>query len=384
MEGIQSATNLPLVVSFSFDMGTRTMMGLSPTDAVAAVVPLGIAAVGTNCGRSLADADLVVGEILAAAGDVPVWVKPNAGVPKIVGADVVFEAGPEMLAEHVAGVRRAGRADRRWVLRVDARARRGHRARHSAATSRVSSPRSSGVLLHVTSLPSGRLDEDAYDFVDWLVEAGQSWWQLLPLHIPDALGSPYSSRSAFAGFEGLLSPPRLGPLRRRRGRRRRTAGRLARGVGAFRRRGRAARADAVPARVARAEGVRQRTRDQTDRRHPALRRRRLVRRRHPSARSSTARSSQALRRRRITPRASAGGCRSSTGRRTRRRVRVVAGAARARARAVRPVADRPLPGARQVLGAAARRARPVATARGARDRASRSSTPPASGWAACR
>jgi 5-methyltetrahydrofolate--homocysteine methyltransferase len=101
VEGIQSATDLPLVVSFSFDMGTRTMMGLSPTDAVAAVVPMGIAAVGTNCGRSLADADLVVGEILAAAGDVPVWVKPNAGVPQIIGANVVYEAGPEMLAEHV-------------------------------------------------------------------------------------------------------------------------------------------------------------------------------------------------------------------------------------------------------------------------------------------
>ena len=103
VEGIQSVTDLPLVVSFSFDMGTRTMMGLSPTDAVAAVVPLGIAAVGTNCGRSLEDADLVVTEILAAAGDVPVWVKPNAGVPQIVGAEVVYEAGPEMLAEHVAG-----------------------------------------------------------------------------------------------------------------------------------------------------------------------------------------------------------------------------------------------------------------------------------------
>ena len=102
VEGVQSVTDLPLVVSFSFDMGTRTMMGLSPTDAVAAVVPLGIAAVGTNCGRSLADADLVVTEILGAAGDTPVWVKPNAGVPKIVGAEVVYEAGPEMLAEHVA------------------------------------------------------------------------------------------------------------------------------------------------------------------------------------------------------------------------------------------------------------------------------------------
>lgn len=61
------------------------------------------------------------------------------------------------------------------------------------------------MLLHITSLPSGRLDEEAYRFVDWLVAAGQSWWQLLPVHIPDRLGSPYASRSAFAGHEGLLA-----------------------------------------------------------------------------------------------------------------------------------------------------------------------------------
>jgi 5-methyltetrahydrofolate--homocysteine methyltransferase len=102
VEGIQSASSLPLVVTFSFDMGTRTMMGLSPTDAISTIVPLGVAAVGANCGRSLADADLVVEEVLAAAGDVPVWVKPNAGVPKVVGSEVVYEAGPDMLAEHVA------------------------------------------------------------------------------------------------------------------------------------------------------------------------------------------------------------------------------------------------------------------------------------------
>ncbi len=67
--------------------------------------------------------------------------------------------------------------------------------------------RESGVLLHVSSLPSGRIDDEAYRFVDWLVAAGQSWWQLLPLHPPDALASPYASRSAFAGYEGLLALP---------------------------------------------------------------------------------------------------------------------------------------------------------------------------------
>jgi 4-alpha-glucanotransferase len=68
-------------------------------------------------------------------------------------------------------------------------------------------PRSSGVLLHLTSLPGGRLGLEAYDFVDWLEAAGQSWWQVLPLGPPDAFGSPYTSSSAFATWRGLLADP---------------------------------------------------------------------------------------------------------------------------------------------------------------------------------
>jgi 4-alpha-glucanotransferase len=67
--------------------------------------------------------------------------------------------------------------------------------------------RSSGVLLHPTSLPGGRFGDDAYRFVEWLAGAGQSWWQVLPLGPPDEYGSPYRSRSAFAGWTGLLAKP---------------------------------------------------------------------------------------------------------------------------------------------------------------------------------
>ena len=69
------------------------------------------------------------------------------------------------------------------------------------------SKRSSGVLLHPTSLPGGRLGEDAYRFVDWLAAASQSWWQILPLGPPDEYGSPYRSASAFACWPGLLAEP---------------------------------------------------------------------------------------------------------------------------------------------------------------------------------
>ncbi len=101
IKGAQSATALPLVASFSFDQGTHTMMGLSPSDVVAAVKPLGVAALGANCGRSLEHTDTIVTELLAADSGIPLWIKPNAGVPRIVGDAVVYQADPETLARHV-------------------------------------------------------------------------------------------------------------------------------------------------------------------------------------------------------------------------------------------------------------------------------------------
>jgi 4-alpha-glucanotransferase len=67
--------------------------------------------------------------------------------------------------------------------------------------------RSSGVQLHLTSLPGGRLGPEARKFVDWLAEAGQSWWQMLPLGPPDRYGSPYKASSAFAAWHGFLENP---------------------------------------------------------------------------------------------------------------------------------------------------------------------------------
>ncbi len=74
-------------------------------------------------------------------------------------------------------------------------------------------PRRSGVVLHPTSLPGpfgiGDLGEQAYRFVDWLAQGGQSYWQVLPL-CPTGYGdSPYQGLSAFAGNPMLLSPELL-------------------------------------------------------------------------------------------------------------------------------------------------------------------------------
>src|SRR3954470_8747333 len=67
--------------------------------------------------------------------------------------------------------------------------------------------RTSGVQLHPTSLPSGRLGPDAYAWIDWLAAAGQTWWQMLPLGPPDEHDSPYKSASAFAASPRLLGSP---------------------------------------------------------------------------------------------------------------------------------------------------------------------------------
>jgi 4-alpha-glucanotransferase len=74
-------------------------------------------------------------------------------------------------------------------------------------------PRSSGILLHPTSLPGrfgiGDFGEEAYKFVDFLADSGQSLWQILPLG-PTGFGdSPYQCFSAFAGKTTLISPERL-------------------------------------------------------------------------------------------------------------------------------------------------------------------------------
>lgn len=69
--------------------------------------------------------------------------------------------------------------------------------------------RSSGILLHISSLPSkygiGCFSEAAYNFADWLSDAGQSYWQILPLGPTSYGDSPYQSFSSFAGNPYFIS-----------------------------------------------------------------------------------------------------------------------------------------------------------------------------------
>jgi len=73
---------IPLVCSFSYDRGTRTMMGVKPEDMAAAIGELAVDVLGINCGRSLEENLAALGQ-LRQATDKPIWFKPNAGMPEM-------------------------------------------------------------------------------------------------------------------------------------------------------------------------------------------------------------------------------------------------------------------------------------------------------------
>jgi 5-methyltetrahydrofolate--homocysteine methyltransferase len=101
-EGARSMTDLPIVVSFSYDRGTRSMMGVKPKDVIKRYSEMGAALVGANCGTTLANMEAVVKEYAATIPNFPLWVKPNAGVPRmdIQTEQGVYDMNPEDMASY--------------------------------------------------------------------------------------------------------------------------------------------------------------------------------------------------------------------------------------------------------------------------------------------
>jgi 5-methyltetrahydrofolate--homocysteine methyltransferase len=98
-EGARSASDLPIVVSFSFDRGVRTMMGVKPADVIKKFKEMGASAVGSNCGTTLENMERIVQEYAATEPGFPVWAKPNAGLPRMEGTTAVYDVTPEQMGE---------------------------------------------------------------------------------------------------------------------------------------------------------------------------------------------------------------------------------------------------------------------------------------------
>jgi 5-methyltetrahydrofolate--homocysteine methyltransferase len=101
-EGARSATDLPIVVSFSYDRGTRSMMGVKPKDVIKKYSEMGAVMVGANCGTTLENMEAVVKEYAATVPNFPLWVKPNAGVPRmdIETEQGIYDMSPEDMATY--------------------------------------------------------------------------------------------------------------------------------------------------------------------------------------------------------------------------------------------------------------------------------------------
>jgi len=99
-------TGLPAIVSFAFDSGRkhdRTMMGATPEDAARAAEEGGASAVGANCGAGPAAFAEICRRMRAACG-LPVWLKPNAGMPSLVAGEVLYSESAEEFAASAAGL----------------------------------------------------------------------------------------------------------------------------------------------------------------------------------------------------------------------------------------------------------------------------------------
>jgi 5-methyltetrahydrofolate--homocysteine methyltransferase len=103
-------TGLPVIVSMVYDSGEdkdRTMMGNSPEEVAAELGKIGIDGIGANCGQGI-EAFLPICKRLRQVTDLPIWMKPNAGLPEVVDDSVVFRTTPAEFVQYVPDLIRAG------------------------------------------------------------------------------------------------------------------------------------------------------------------------------------------------------------------------------------------------------------------------------------
>lgn len=108
LEGIRSVVDLPFTVTMTFESRGRTMMGVTPEAALEALLPYGPIAIGGNCGNGPDEIEGVIEHMAAVRPPVPLIAKSNAGMPRLDGDQVVYDATPEVMAEHAVRVREMG------------------------------------------------------------------------------------------------------------------------------------------------------------------------------------------------------------------------------------------------------------------------------------
>ncbi len=100
---------LPAVVTMSFDTHFRTMMGVKPQQALAAIAGLGVRVIGANCGNGPAEIERILTEMTQAKPDgVMLMAKSNAGMPRWKDDRITYGGTPEVMAEYARAMARLG------------------------------------------------------------------------------------------------------------------------------------------------------------------------------------------------------------------------------------------------------------------------------------
>lgn len=103
------APNLPIIATFSFDTNLRTMMGVKPAVAVKTLAELGVRIIGANCGRGVDEMRVIAKELTEARPDgVFIITQSNAGLPKLVGGEFIYDGTPEEMAKYAEDMKVLG------------------------------------------------------------------------------------------------------------------------------------------------------------------------------------------------------------------------------------------------------------------------------------
>jgi 5-methyltetrahydrofolate--homocysteine methyltransferase len=109
IEGVRKvAPGIPLITTMTFDTRGRTMMGVTPEQAVEALAAWGADAIGGNCGNGPDEILPVVSKMRAAAPGVLLVSKSNAGMPELIDMRAVYRASPQTMAIAAAEIQAAG------------------------------------------------------------------------------------------------------------------------------------------------------------------------------------------------------------------------------------------------------------------------------------
>jgi 5-methyltetrahydrofolate--homocysteine methyltransferase len=104
----QASADIPIVATMTFDTRGRTMMGVTPEQAVRELAGWGVSAMGANCGNGPDEILAVIGTMKAAAPHATLVAKANAGVPRLENGRAVYGAGPKEMAVYATAVADAG------------------------------------------------------------------------------------------------------------------------------------------------------------------------------------------------------------------------------------------------------------------------------------